>query len=772
MSRQWSRFTLHASRRPWLREAAALLVIAAVWLLFFWRLFTPVAADRVQLVSGDFTQQFLAFRRFGLSEFQQGRWPLWMPCVDSGYPYVADPQSASFYPPALINYAGQLIGGVSEFSMQALQLEAALHILLAALFAYLFLRGEVRSRTAALLGAVVFAFGGYLTGYPVLQLAILEAAAWLPLALWAARRLVVRGNARSVAMLALPLALSLLAGHPQTFMFIVYVTIAFALYRTWRQGQRWRTTFAGLGSAIGLTLLLSAVQLLPSLEFMRVSTRTEMSYDAAGTGFPLSDVVQLIVPGVISHFNALYVGILPLALAVFALGAYVVQRASRLHARYGDTIFWFGVALLALLISFGSQLALFDGLYWFVPGYRLFRDQERHALVFSWAMAVLSAYGADGLLHSLARPVRLWLRREARILIGLLAALGALALLIMYLSTLGADRSWADGLILISIGFAVTAGVFMLRARGALRSTALAAALVLITVLDIATVNRGVNWTQPYDPFPAQPSLAALQSDAGGAAAFRLHNEQRLPGHAACVAGLSEVGGITPIHVGTYQDFVKQVPREVRWQLLNVHYVVTWRSVLDDHLGRPVDAALLKQQGEGKDAIYTYRLNEEHPRAWIVHEAEVEPNRAAIYQALAAPDFDPRRMAYTQLPVELAPNQALEPLSILDLNPDRLVVEAALTTPGLLVLSEVNYPGWTATVNGTAAPIIEVDGLLRGVALPAGAARVDLIFRPVSLLIGLALSVMGLAIWSLLMLWGRWPRQRKGLDQSRKALHV
>jgi len=49
--------------------------------------------------------------------------------------------------------------------------------------------------------------------------------------------------------------------------------------------------------------------------------------------------------------------------------------------------------------------------------------------------------------------------------------------------------------------------------------------------------------------------------------------------------------------------------------------------------------------------------------------------------------------------------------------PDRLVVETGLTTPGLLVLSEVNYPGWTALVNGSPSPLVEANGLLRGVAL-------------------------------------------------------
>jgi hypothetical protein len=99
------------SRRAWARDALALLVILAVWLLFFWRLFAPVEADRVQLAPGDFTQQFLVFRQFALDEFQQGRWPLWMPCVDSGYPYMADPQAASFYPPALLNLTLHRVSG-------------------------------------------------------------------------------------------------------------------------------------------------------------------------------------------------------------------------------------------------------------------------------------------------------------------------------------------------------------------------------------------------------------------------------------------------------------------------------------------------------------------------------------------------------------------------------------------------------------------------------------------------------------------------------------
>lgn len=169
-------------------------------------------------------------------------------------------------------------------------------------------------------------------------------------------------------------------------------------------------------------------------------------------------------------------------------------------------------------------------------------------------------------------------------------------------------------------------------------------------------------------------------------------------------------------------------------------------SALAGHLGQPLDSTLLLQQGEGSDATYLYRLAEDHPRAWIVHQVEVKDDRAAIYAALAAPDFDVRRTALTMMPVNVVTNQAVEPISITRLEPNRISLEAALTTPGLLVLSEVNYPGWVATVNGVAQPVIEVDGTLRGVALGAGASQVEMTFQPASLQIGGAVSVLAVLI--------------------------
>lgn len=140
------------------------------------------------------------------------------------------------------------------------------------------------------------------------------------------------------------------------------------------------------------------------------------------------------------------------------------------------------------------------GSYCFAPGFRLFRDQERHALIVVWALSVLAAYGGDRLFQTFSPPMRRWL----------------------------------------------------------------AMAALMVLVFDLAANTRAINWVPAYDPFPAQPALTTIEADVPTDTIFRLHNAQSLPGHSACVAGLNEVGGITPIHIAAYLDFIKQVPREVR----------------------------------------------------------------------------------------------------------------------------------------------------------------------------------------------------------------
>jgi uncharacterized membrane protein YfhO len=73
---------------------------------------------------------------------------------------------------------------------------------------------------------------------------------------------------------------------------------------------------------------------------------------------------------------------------------------------------------------------------------------------------------------------------------------------------------------------------------------------------------------------------------------------------------------------------------------------------------------------------------------------------------------------------------------------DEIEVHVVASAAGLLVLSEVYYPGWTATINNSPAPIYEVNGILRGVVVSPGVNRIVMRYRPQSIRIGAWLAAI------------------------------
>ena len=68
----------------------------------------------------------------------------------------------------------------------------------------------------------------------------------------------------------------------------------------------------------------------------------------------------------------------------------------------------------------------------------------------------------------------------------------------------------------------------------------------------------------------------------------------------------------------------------------------------------------------------------------------------------------------------------------------------------MVVMSDTWYPGWTAMVDGKPAELLEVYGALRGVVVDKGSHRVSMVFRPWSVYLGAALTLLGLVLaWAL-----------------------
>jgi hypothetical protein len=190
-----------------------------------------------------------------------------------------------------------------------------------------------------------------------------------------------------------------------------------------------------------------------------------------------------------------------------------------------------------------------------------------------------------------------------------------------------------------------------------------------------------------------------------------------------------------------------------------------------------------------RDHDYQVRRNlDDYPRAWVVHEARSLPplrtlDRAArdvaMQEVLFSNDmiwtdptrivYDPRRYVWLEdsaVP-ELAPHlpgsypSARETVRVVRHEPDRVELEAVLERPGIVVLADVHYPGWTLAIDGRAAPIYRVNSMMRGAAVAAGRHTLVYSYHPASFRIGLVVSGLGLGALGLLGLWSALPGGRR-----------
>jgi hypothetical protein len=721
-------------------------------LLFWWRLWTPNTADRAVIIQGDFTAQYYPLQLFGAREIASGRLPTWNPYINVGQPGLADIQTGFFYPLNLIlNSLLAYLGW--PYSIGWLTSQVVLHFALASLFTYLFvrhlgLRTGARlpaARFAGVVAAIAFTYAGYLTSFPVQQVTILETAVWLPLVLLFVDRACHSPHPRpQIIFGALALACALLAGHPQTAMYVIYASLAYGLllaHHSRLRFHRSRILFLLLILALGSTV--AAVQLLPTLSFVSRSTRAGLDYEAVAWGFPLAEITHLVYPGYFGG-SPQYVGILPPILAAAAL---LMKRVRR------QVAFWATLGLLALLLSFGGHTFLYNVTYLLGPGFGAVRNQERIISLFSFAVSVLAGFGALSLVQPVSSRARIGYRRFGRGLGCLGVAFLALTALwyFGYLQGLqqAVEVNLFEGvlrhhtLLLFILGGSVL--LFALRRTGKVRRWWLMALALGLIGLNLFTVNWRFNLAEPQagGQYPQTGLVAFLK---GQPETVRVSSAGLLPGGASAgiIYELEDITGNTPLRLETFRQFEEQVGSWRGWQLLNVGYVLSRRDLDGPGLERVYEEAEVK----------VYQVSDQLPRAWAVYSTVIAADDQAI-DLLNAEDFDPRVLAI------LAPAAGVPGLpggngpgsvaTVIDASPGRLILEVTGEFDAFLVVSQPFYPGWQARVDGQPVPIYRTDFLLQGLPVAAGSHRVELSYRPSLLPAIITLAGLGLCIAGLLV---------------------
>lgn len=279
-------------------------------------------------------------------------------------------------------------------------------------------------------------------------------------------------------------------------------------------------------------------------------------------------------------------------------------------------------------------------------------------------------------------------------------------------------------------------------------------ALVVVLVLLVRSQPQGRFFA--YDP-------QTLKVSSNGYRNFRRKKRiSRLLGNTqATVYRLEDVQGYNPLHLASYDKLLTvangkahKIYRDayVRFgaldspllDMLNARYVLTPEGTRMGPKYRRVPGARGPWLYENQRAL---------PRAWAVHQTAVYDDHTAL-RLIEGGKVDPRKVAVVSRPISgLQPQSGAELVTVTEHRAERIEISANLSAPGLVVLSELDYPAWKVRVNGA----------LRAVQVPAGVHTVTWYYssRPTNL--GFLLS--GLTLLGILMILVTWfykARSRRG----------
>ncbi|MBL8567546.1 MAG: hypothetical protein JNK84_00530 [Phreatobacter sp.] len=764
---------LPGNPRPWTRRET--LAVAAV-ILAFWGVTVAAYSLEAVTIPWDAKSQFYNFFRFVGRALAQGEPPLWNPYHFSGFPSVADPQSLLFSPTFLI--AAWLAPKASMGSFDAIALAhlAGAGVATAALCA----RRGFAPQAAVLAAAIVF-FGGPAMGR-LQHIGLVVSYAWLPVCLLFLELALDRRSWRW--SLAFGCAAAVMAlGRDQIAFLNCLVLVAFALthaatHRPLAGWLRMRGPYILLMGIVGAAIL--AVPLLLTLQFAAFSNRPVVAFQTAAYGsldpFNLIGLFAADIFGGLQRtdlyfgpgtphwpnfdwtdrsVNFLHVGMVAtlLTAGIGLAGGAAFRPGLRFFA---------GLGAASLVYALGAHTPLFRFAFELIPGVSLYRRPADATFILILAIAMIAGGSLDAAMRERVRVNRIALATFAA-----LAAVGTG----FALARAPSPAHLAVALAALGSGAAVCIlALWLLRQlrapeRVALAATALAA--LAIAELGFHNVTTPINAEAKAvyavfrdEPSPDRAALSILLAASNGDHAAGRRPRVEILGpengwqNAGMTYGIEATLGYNPLRFALYERAtgaaetaheprLRPFPQTFRGyrsllaRLLGIELVMFDKPLGEMPASLPRPRLETLMQGP---PYWIYRLPRAAPRALLAaryRAIDVE----AILSAGEIPAFDIESEVLISRsdPVEAVPPATDDPgrptpgrVAIADyrLNSVRLVAETEVAS--ILVLHDLDYPGWEVTVNGQRRPLLRANVLFRGVELTPGRHEIVFRFRPFS----------------------------------------
>lgn len=735
-----------------------------------------------------------AYLKTSLAE--NGAVPLWDPNIYSGTVYLAMPNHSIFFPLNIL-YIVLPIHRAAGFNM-------ILDVFLAGIFCYFLAKTFGLSKAAASASAVTYMFSGTIVSQVFAgNISQINAMVWLPLILAFLELSIKTGRMYLAALGGAAWALMILSGHLQYPVYGIFLAGVYALVRCMASGDKKLVLHAKmLAVLVAVGFLAASARLLPVFEFSALSTRssglslTEASQDSMR---PMQLVNALIPDAFGNHVDrtywgasnfaeaSIYVGFVPLALAV----------ASVLYSRNRPVKVFAVLAALSLVLMLGNYTPLFGALAGMIKPLAMFKTPVRFAFGFVIATAMLAGFGYDAIGKKTSKYGKL------KLACFIIAAASVVALVVMvlgkthiiengysmaqakftskssnvsdqaiyeyYYANSGAlvEKYYNRLLENVAVLAVSSAGLGMFLSFSSRNRKGRVRNLVPIALIVFALLQFGYKFTPAENPESIFYTPAFMGSIKDLGLGRVLAPIDVLPQHIAIRENITLAAGYSEI-IGDYSRYlsyalgnngtgysadvrVSGLKRPVMLNDLGVRYFVLTERLA----GYPVvfegDAAVKNElhRISYNKTIYVYRNDYARPKMFVTNRFIVLPdgNMSELETILEGGyiSLDARPSMEIRADVPVGYN-----ITIDKYEPHSVVASVAADQNSVLVLGDVWYPGWRATVDGRKVDIMKADSVIRAIELPKGAHKVEFIYTPASAYLGVLASVFGLAILAYL----------------------
>lgn len=790
----------------WLAPAAY-----AVITLFLFREF--VFSDDMLLGIDTLGLGYVA-REFFATSLRTFGFPYWNPYILGGTPFLESLAGGdSLYPTSLLL--------LIMAPHRALGWKLVIHVFLAGVFMYAWIRNLGMGRPAALLAGLAFLMAPMLVTlvYPGHD-GKMFVTALTPLAFWMLEGSFSR-DLRWLIGLAAVIGVVMLSTHFQMAYFLFGAMGVYAAYLAVRMGQNgaWGRAGARFGLFLVAALLgagVAAVQFLPAVGYVTSDSRrtatTIQASEAENIAYSSSyalhaeELMSLAVPefvgsGISSDvawtqntywgrnplkLNHEYFGLAVLLLALLAFGSGRRQGRHR----------WFFLVLgtVVLLYALGGNTPVWRIFYEVVPGVSLFRVPSIAIFLVAFSFITLAAMGVDRALEEFESGGaeaaglmrRLWAGVGVMGVLLLLAGSGILFSLwtgILYpgigeaqVAVLGgAQLNIVAGFFKALLIAAAVAGAWFLRSREVLTARTVTVVLALIMAFDAGRIDAPFIQTIDFDRWAAPDrSTAFLAEQVDPLQPFRvLSMIQAGQDVKPALFGVELAGGHHPNDLARYRTLIGMqgsgTPNNLfrspdLLRLLNVRYLL-WPVA---QLGQPFEgqepvASDVLPDGRVLRAAYAFPGL---PRARLAGGPMVlDDDRAMEHMLSPAFSAETQTILAEAAPAEIPAGAMTGEVTWTTRTPNQATLQVESDSPALLVIADNWTDAWRATVNGEPAPVLRAYTTLRAIPVPAGRSEVHMWYDASGLRSALLTSLAAIAVlfgaWTLLTL-----RMRKAAGPS------